>query len=98
MLPPSLQITGQTVSLDPRDPVFVQDPYPAYDAMRGVGPAVFWEQYCHHCFASHEAVSALLKDRRFGRQILHVTTREALGWPEPAPHLAPFHAIERHSL
>ncbi len=98
MLPPSLIITGTRISLDPRDPVFVQNPYPAYDAMRAAGPAFFWEQYGHWCFASHEAVNALLKDRRFGRQILHVTSREALGWPEPAPHLAPFQAIERHSL
>ncbi len=98
MLPPSLQITGKTMSLDPRDPVFVQDPYPAYDAMRAAGAAVFWEQYGHHCVCSHDAVSALLKDRRFGRQILHVSSREALGWPEPAPHLAPFNAVERHSL
>ncbi len=98
MLPPSLIITGTLVSLDPRDPVFVQNPYPAYDALRAAGPAFFWEQYGHWCFASHEAVNALLKDRRFGRQILHVTSREVLGWPEPAPHLAPFHAIERHSL
>ena len=98
MLPPSLIIAGTRVSLDPRDPVFVHDPYPAYDAMRAAGPVFFWEQYGHWCAASHDVVSAFLKDRRFGRQILHVSTRQALGWPEPPPHLAPFHAAERHSL
>ncbi|MGL4441037.1 MAG: cytochrome P450 [Bosea sp. (in: a-proteobacteria)] len=98
MLAPSLRINGTNVNLDPRDVAFVQDPYPVYDTVRAIGPAFFWEQYGHWCFASHDAVSALLKDRRFGRQILHVTSREALGWPEPAPHLAPFHAAERHSL
>jgi cytochrome P450 len=98
MLPPSLSISGSRVSLDPRDRVFVQNPYPAYGAVRAAGPAFFWEQYGHWCVASHDAVSALLKDRRFGRQILHVTSRAALGWPEPAEHLAPFHAVERHSL
>lgn len=98
MLPPSLRLAGNRISLDPRDQAFVQNPYPAYDAMRAAGPAIFWEQYGHWCFPSHEAVSALLKDRRFGRQILHVASRKALGWPEPAPHLAPFHAVERHSL
>jgi cytochrome P450 len=30
--------------------------------------------------------------------VLHVATREALGWPEPAPHTAPFYAIEAHSM
>jgi cytochrome P450 len=98
MLPPSLRIDAARVSLDPRDDVFVQEPYRAYDAIRQASPAFWWEQYGHWCFARHDHVTALLKDRRFGRQILHVTSREALGWPEPAPHLAPFLAVERHSL
>ncbi len=98
MLPLSLRIAGLRLSLDPRDQAFVQDPYAAYDAMRAAGPAVLWEQYGHWCFTSHEAVSALLKDRRFGRQILHVAPRQSPGWAEPEPHLAPFHRVERHSL
>ena len=40
----------------------------------------------------------MLRDRRFGRQILHVMSREALGWPPPKAHLAPFDALERHSI
>jgi cytochrome P450 len=91
-------IDGVRVSLDPRDPAFVQNPYPAYEAMRAIGPVFFWEQYGHWCTAHHEEVSALLKDRRLGRQVLHVMSRAAMGWPEPEPHLAPFLAIERHSL
>ena len=43
-------------------------------------------------------VSALLRDKRFGRQILHVMSREALGWPAPKAHLAAFDAVERHSI
>ena len=58
----------------------------------------YWEQYGYWCFCRHADVSALLRDRRFGRQILHVASRESLGWPEPQEHLAPFNAIERHSL
>ena len=38
------------------------------------------------------------RDRRFGRQILHVATREELGLPAPKPHLADFDAVEAHSL
>ena len=107
-LPPSLAIAGRHVSLDPRDPVFVQNPYPAYvairEAMAGAGDGesggtgFLWEQYGHWCLSGHAEVSAALKDRRFGRQVLHVTSREALGWPEPADHLGPFLAVERHSL
>src|SRR5208282_2246484 len=56
------------------------------------------EQYGYWCFSRHADVSSLLRDRRFGRQILHVASRESLGWPAPREHLAPFDAIERHSL
>lgn len=100
MLPPSLRIDAarRTVSLDPRDDAFVQNPYPAYHAIRAACPVFFWEQYGHWCLAAHEEVSAAFRDRRLGRQILHVTTRDALGWPEPAPHLDPWLAVERHSL
>ena len=40
----------------------------------------------------------LLRDRRFGRQILHVATREELGLAETPDHLKPFYAFEQHSL
>ena len=89
---------ARRVRLDPRDPDFFEDPYPAYHEIRAAAPVFFWEDYGFWCFARHADVSALLRDRRFGRQILHVTSREALGWPEPQPHLAPFDALESHSL
>jgi cytochrome P450 len=88
----------RNVRLDPRDPKFFSDPYAAYAAIRAEAPAFFWEDYGFWCFAAHADVSALLRDRRFGRQILHVMSREELGWPEPKPHLAPFDALERHSI
>jgi cytochrome P450 len=87
-----------SVSLDPRDPEFFKDPYSAYHRIRAAVPVFKWEQYGHWCFARHEDVSALLRDRRFGRQILHVMSREQLGWPEIPEHLRPFYAIEQHSL
>ena len=89
---------SRRVRLDPRDPKFFGDPYPAYAAIRAETPVFFWEDYGFWCFASHADVSALLRDRRFGRQILHVMSREALGWPEPKAHLKPFDALQRHSI
>ena len=86
------------VSLDPRDPTFFNDPYPAYRAVREAAPTFFWEQYGFWCFSRHGEVSALLRDRRFGRQILHLTSRAQLGWSEPPAHLKPFFDLERHSL
>ena len=87
-----------SVSLDPRDPAFVQDPYPFYARWRAEHPVFHWEQLGHWCFAAYDEVNALLRDRRFGRQILHIATREELGWPETPAHLAPFYKFEKHSL
>ncbi len=87
-----------SVSLDPRDPAFVQDPYPFYAQWRAEHPVFQWEQLGHWCFTVYDDVNALLRDRRFGRQILHIATREELGWPETPAHLAPFYKFEEHSL
>ena len=88
----------RSVFLDPVDPEFYNDPYPAYHAIRAETPVFTWEQYGHWCFARHEDVNALLRDRRFGRQILHVASREELGWAETPEHLKPFYDFEKHSL
>jgi cytochrome P450 len=95
-----MQIKANTrsVDLDPRDTQFYQNPYPAYEAIRQVCPAFKWEQFGHWCFANYEDVNGLLRDRRFGRQILHVATREELGWPEPPEHIRVFTEHETHSL
>jgi len=94
----TLDAAGRRVRLDPRDPAFFDDPYRAYAAIRAAAPTFFWEDYGFWCFAAHADVSALLRDKRFGRQILHVMSRDELGWPAPKPHLAPFDALERQSL
>lgn len=85
-------------SQSPTDPGFVQDPYPAYERMRALGPIVQWEEYGIACLTGFEAVNTILRDRRFGREILHVTTRAALGWAEIPDHLRPFYEVEAHSL
>ncbi len=88
----------RSVILDPVDPDFYNNPYPAYHAIRAEVPIFKWEHYGMWCFARHEDVNALLRDRRFGRQILHVATREELGWPGTPEHLKAFYAFEEHSL
>ncbi|MEM1163462.1 MAG: cytochrome P450 [Pseudomonadota bacterium] len=85
------------MSQSPTDPAFVQDPYPAYRHFREYD-AVWWEDYGMWVFPRFADVSAIFRDRRFGRQILHLASREELGW-EPIPdHVAPFYAFEDHSL
>jgi cytochrome P450 len=80
------------IAQSPTEPAFVQDPYPVYDAMRARGDIVFWEEYGMPCAVSHRAVHALLRDRRFGREVPPETAAEV------PPHLAPFHAVEAHSM
>jgi cytochrome P450 len=88
----------RSVDLDPRAAHFVQDPYPSYHAIRSACAVFKWEHYGHWCFSTHEDVNTLLRDRRFGRQILHVASREELGWPATPEHLKLFHTFEQHSL
>lgn len=88
----------RTLDLDPRDPVFVADPYAAYAALHDVGGVFRWAQYEHWCFARHEDVVALLRDPRLGRQITHRHSRASLGWSEPSPHLESFTRYEEHAL
>lgn len=93
---------SRRLSVDPRDDAFVQNPYPAYADLHAAsgkdGPIVWWEAYGHWVFGGLEAVNALFRDRRLGRQILHRTTREALGWDEPVAHTVDFDAIDACSI
>jgi cytochrome P450 len=94
----NIDTTHRSVNLDPRETQFFDDPYPAYRRLRDAVPIFKWEDYGYWCFARHDDVSALLRDRRFGRQILHVMSREELGWTETPQHLKPFYDFEQHSL
>ena len=98
MLAGAMSTQSPVIDLDPRESGFVDDPYPAYATMRRLGRLFRWKQLGHRCVARYDDVNAILRDRRFGRQILHVANREELGWPEPAAHLAAFEAFEEHSL
>lgn len=85
-------------SAQPQDPTFYQNPYAFYARQHASHPAFFWEEYGHWCFADFKSVSALLRDKRFGRDILHVASREEIGLPEPKPHVADFDLTEKYSL
>lgn len=76
----------------PTDPAFVQNPYPFYDSARQFGDLVFWQDYDMVAAVSHRAVHALLRDRRFGREV-----PPELAQPGP-DHLAPWLDVEAHSM
>ena len=89
---------SRSVDLDPQNPQFYENPYAAYETFHRQLRVFKWEQYGYWCLASHEDVNALLRDRRFGRQILHVATREELGLADVPARLKPFYDFEQHSL
>ena len=88
----------RSVDLDPREAQFYENPYPVYHELRPKLSAFKWEQYGYWCFPHFEDVNALLRDRRFGRQILHVASREELGLAEIPVRLKSFYDFEAHSL
>jgi unspecific monooxygenase len=82
----------RSVQQNPKDPSFVQDPYPFYARLRGLGDLVRWDDYGMVCTTSYGATNAILRDRRFGREV-----PAELQTPVP-PHLAPFYEVEAHSM
>lgn len=86
---------GRRVRADPHHPGFYGNPYALYSAVhadagaRGAVPAFEWDDYGFWCFAGFDAVSALLRDRRFGR---------APGLPERTDRIANWWETERWSL
>lgn len=81
----------------PTAPEFVQDPYPSYEKFRQ-HQSFWWAEYDMRVFPRFDDVNALFRDRRFGREILHIATREELGWDPIPAHLEPFFAFESQSL
>ena len=99
-LPDSLAIDGpgRRVRLAPTDPTFFEDPYPAYRAIRERCPVFFWEDYGFWCCAAMADVDALFRDRRFGRDVTPVASRESLGWPALPDHVKPFTDLDALSM
>lgn len=82
----------KTVHQSPTDPDFVQNPYRFYETCRSTGSLVFWEDYGMVAAFPSTVVQAILRDRRFGREIPDE-------FKKPVPeHLKPFYDIEAHSM
>lgn len=82
----------KTLHQSPTDPDFVQNPYPFYETARAHGPWFHWADYGLPCTGNAAAVNAIFRDRRFGRE---APPEKA---PVIPPHLAPFYAVEAHSM
>ena len=82
----------KTLTQSPKDPDFVQNPYAFYAGARAAGDLIHWADYDLPAATTHAAVNAILRDRRFGREM-----PADLAPPIPE-HLAPFYAVEAHSM
>lgn len=82
----------KTLHQSPTDPDFVQNPYPFYEQARAAGPFFHWAEYDLTCTGNAAAVNAIFRDRRFGREV------PAEKAPVIPAHLAPFYAVEAHSM
>lgn len=88
----------QTVSLNIRDHDFYNNPYPDYEKLQQQCPMFYWQEHRLWTFVNHRDVSSLLRDRRFGRQIDHLKSREELGLSAIPSNLQPFFDVDRHSM
>ena len=90
-----MTIHALSVSQNPKDPGFVQDPYRFYADMHRAAPVFFWREYGVWCVAGYDQVNALLRDRRLGREN---RWGAPLNPAEGRGHLKDFDRIESGSL
>lgn len=91
-------MAAMTASPSPADAAFYENPYGAYAEMHAAGPLFFWDAYDHWCAAGFELVDALLRDRRWGREVTHIVSREELGWAPTPERLKPFYDFEAGTM
>jgi unspecific monooxygenase len=86
------------IALDVRDPAFIRDPYPLLAKLRAETP-IFYDPVLDKIFLTrYDDVSSVLRSKRFGTSILHVLSRDELGWPPPDPRQADFDRFEDNHL
>ncbi len=83
-------MTQPNLSQSPRDPAFIQDPYPFYSELHAAGGTIWWDEYEMLVFGRIAVVNAILRDRRFGRAPLTAFA--------PPGRLAAFYDYEARSM
>ena len=66
--------------------------------MREERPIFYEPRWKKLFFTRYEDIAFLLRDKRLGRSIFHVLSRDELGWPPPNPQLAPFDAFQNEIM
>ncbi len=93
-----LQNQVVVLDLDLNDPTFIRNPYPLLAQLREETP-IFWEpRWRKLFFTRYEDIAFLLRDKRLGRSIRHILSREELGWPPPDPRLPAYNNFQGQIL
>jgi cytochrome P450 len=93
-----MTLPSALAAFDPSSLAFVANPYPVYAALRDLGPIHYHPDANLWLVTRHADVSALLRDRRFGRTYLHVATHAEMGRPDEPPEHAPFWHVIRNGM
>jgi len=88
----------RSASIDSSNPGFFGNPYPTYERIRAVAPAFYWEEQRLWAFMNFADVGAILRDRRFGRELLPLAGAEPPPPENPPGHLRAFHQFNRNSI
>jgi cytochrome P450 len=87
-----------TLTFQPSDPSFLEDPYPALSRLRETA-RVFYDDGWQRWFVTrHDDVRNCLRDKRLGRNYRHVMSDEEAGAPPLDPRWQAFWDTERWSL
>jgi len=84
--------------LDLNQPDFIFNPYPRLAELREERPIFYEPRWKKLFFTRYEDIAFLLRDKRLGRSIFHVLSRDELGWPPPNPQLVPFDAFQNEIM
>lgn len=71
---------AESFEFNPLSPEFQANPYDYYQAIRQFMPQLHYAEWNTWFLTRHNDCSAVLKDQRFGHEILKIATREELGW------------------
>ena len=88
----------QTHHLELNNPDFIANPYPILEELRNTKP-IFYDPTWNKVFIlGYDHISSLLRDKRLGRSIFHILSRDELGFPAPDPRLTAFDAFQEHHI
>jgi cytochrome P450 len=91
-------VAAPAAIFDPADRAFVDEPYPALNALREAAPVQHDERLGRWLVSRHADVRACLRDRRLGRNFRHVGDESEFNAHPLDPRWQSFWDVERWSL